>query len=79
MRVTDERFMEAAFEQNLSATVQKQEFAEGFHIRFREGPKTKATLHSVVEVYSKMRKTIIYSKMQWVLAFRAHGEAVPLG
>lgn len=58
-KIPEQRFMEAAFQQNFAETVQKKDFANGFRIKFKVGLKGKVTSHYVIEVVPKMRKTVI--------------------
>lgn len=40
-KVTEERFMEAAFEQNVSETVQKKDFTDGFQVNSKLAQREK--------------------------------------
>lgn len=57
--MTDEDLLRFAYEQNFSETVEKSAFLEGFKLRFRAGPRDRATVHHVIEVDPNIRKEIL--------------------
>lgn len=55
----EERIKNTIYEQNLEGKISREEFENGFNIRFKTGPREKATVHQVAEVDAKIRKIMI--------------------
>lgn len=69
---TEEELIKYAYEQNFSEVIEEKNFLEGFKLRFRAGPRGKATVHHVVEIDPELRK-IILKQGKLYLGFRAVG------
>ncbi|KAK9747524.1 hypothetical protein QE152_g5281 [Popillia japonica] len=68
--MNEEAIAKAVYEQNLSEVLGKSEFTQNLKLRFKAGPKDKATVHHVVEVSNKIRKAIL-EQHKLYLGFRS--------
>lgn len=56
----------AIYEQNLKDQITREEFNEGFTLRFKTGPKDKPTVHHVAEVHPRIRHLLLQQYRTYV-------------
>lgn len=55
----EEEIKRAIYEQNLKDKMDREEFNNGFNLKFKTGPREKRTVHQVAEVDAKIRRILV--------------------
>ena len=69
--LTDEEFRLGVYGQNLEGVISQETFDQDFKMKFRTGPRGRATVHHVCEVSPSLRKTLI-AKGRTYVGFGSH-------